>query len=62
MIPWINEGNYICMVEAKMKHIENAKKYSSAQDVKWWDAFFLDQCHIIDCRLQVYWPILMPFT
>ena len=53
---------WIRSLEEKKKHIENAKKYAGAQDVSWWDEYFLDQQNIIDCRLQNHWPITVPFS
>ena len=53
---------WLSSLEAKMKNIENAKKYAGAQDVKWWDDFFLDQQSIIECRFKGHWPISTPFT
>ena len=53
---------WIRSLEEKQKHIECAKKYAGAQDVSWWDVFFVDQNNIIDYPLKSLWPITMPFT
>ena len=49
-------------IEEKKKHIEHAKKYAGAQDVSWWNVFFIDQENIIEYRLEDRWPITTPFT
>ncbi len=53
---------WIRSLEERKKHIENAKKYAGAQDVSWWDVFFVDQKNIIENRLHSYWPVTIPFS
>ena len=49
-------------LQDKTKHIENAKKYATQQDMSWWDVFFSDQQGIIDNSFTSNWTLSMSFT
>ena len=56
------ERLWIQYLDEKKKHIDKAKKYAAAQDVSWWDTFFIDQHSIINNYIQGNWPLDIPFT